>query len=197
MKLHIYTGTLAIAIMAATVLAGFVLPGKSEAFASDQIVEIPEQTVTETVEIPNPWVECQNIEDAEKTAGFGFFFASEDFGKNFKLTGCRTIPQILLEADYSDGEQIITVRQAPGTNDISGDYNCYDTEEEYVENSKEGSIKVTLRKNGDLVYSAIFTDGENSFSIYTEEGISEDAVRSIVKAVEERMVVPDTENTEK
>lgn len=79
-----------------------------------------------------------------------------------------------------NGKNEITYRTTKGAEDISGDYNTYET----VETENVSGTEVTVRRNGDIVGSAIWYD-EDAYSITSEKGISKDDVLKMVTSVAE------------
>lgn len=128
--------------------------------------------------IANPWSEYKTVDAAAEAAGVDFK-APDAFGK-YKTAYIQAMTG-LAEVNYANGEKIICVRKGKGTDDVSGDYN------EYKKTKKEniGDIEVTLRMNDGLVYSAVWSDGKDSYSYFAKSGISKKtALKHIKKIIE-------------
>ena len=115
----------AFALTAAVLLS---LAACSTAAKTDRADETPaaEQTQTDNTQIPNPWTEYASLDEAENAAGFDCTIPDA-------IDGCSETSFRVLDSDgetrleviYADGEtEIARVRKAPGTEDISGDYNA-------------------------------------------------------------------------
>ena len=63
----------------------------------------------------------------------------------------------------------IVIRKAPGTDDISGVYLSYESEQKVT----AGSYEITLKGDGTQVYLATWTNDGYTYSIYAEAGVSE------------------------
>lgn len=151
----------------------------------------PEVLDGETTQIPNPWVECSTLADAEALAGFDFTVPDAVEGYD----GTRYIDAIgheMIEVIYpgaDDTEDVestdstensveVRLRKAPGSEDISGDYNSYSDEH----TAELDGVTVTLRGNDGLVMTAIWTDGDYAYSI-TCNGMAEDAVLALAASM--------------
>lgn len=66
-----------------------------------------------------------------------------------------------------------------GTKDISSGFGTYKNETE----KKTGGVTVTLKGNGDGVISAVWTDGTYSYSICSENPLTEKFVQSIIRKI--------------
>jgi hypothetical protein len=116
-------------------------------------------TETENKEIPGGWTESDEPEMTEELKEI-FEIATED----------------LIDVTYTDkdGNALMQIRKAAGEDDISGDYNAYDSAEEIP----VGSKTVTLKGNDQMVSLMIFTEDGYSYSVSMSEGLSrEDALK--------------------
>ncbi len=79
-------------------------------------------------QIPNPWTDCEDKAAAEELAGFKIN-AVKELVKDCDRVLYRVMKgeQTILEAIYYDenGVELLRVRKAPGSGDISGDFNVY------------------------------------------------------------------------
>lgn len=129
-----------------------------------------------SVQIPNPWQEYQTVSEAAKAAGLSFN-APNKLGKH-KLSYIQAADGIV-EVRYTKTGNEICIRKGAGTDDISGDFGTYKN----VTEKKIGGCTVTLKGNGDGVISAVWTDGECSYSIYSENELTEKFVKSIIAKI--------------
>lgn len=90
------------------------------------------------------------------------------------VEGCAVIDGNMLQVRYSCG---ITWRTAPGSEDISGDYNIY--EDTQIVKAASGA-EVTLKGGADGYTAAVWTDNGFSFALYSDEPLSADAVMEII-----------------
>lgn len=136
------------------------------------------------VQIPNPFTEYKSIELAEKAVAFDVKIPSY-IPDGFSFDYASTMGNDFIQIGYknADGAEIL-YRMAKGSDDISGDYNKYDS----VKTVKINGIDVTLRTgsktsvDGDDSASAIWTDGDYSFSVYCSNVGSVDA-EAVIKSI--------------
>ena len=76
------------------------------------------------VQIANPWSEYKSVSDAAKAAGVEFT-APDKLG-DYPLAYIQAMKD-LVDLRYKKGESVICVRKGKGTDDVSGDYNTYDS----------------------------------------------------------------------
>lgn len=77
---------------------------------------------------------------------------------------------------YEGENQTVTYRKAPGEEDISGDYNVYDT----VTEKTAGKISVTLKGDGDGYVLALWTADGYSYALSLEKPVTEEELLEIL-----------------
>lgn len=133
---------------------------------------------TESSQTANPFVDCKTTELAEKLAGFTLqtFEAPE----GYEITDNRVIPGQMLEIIYADaGGQEIRLRKGVGTEDISGDYNTYDSEETVT----LGDVTVTEKAGADGIHVAYWTKDEYAWSLTSSAGLSAEQLETIIPEI--------------
>ena len=143
----------------------------STAAKTDRVDETPaaEQTQTDNTQIPNPWTDYDSLDEAIAAAGFDCTIPDA-------IDGCSEKAFRVLDAD---GEtEIARVRKAPGTENISGDYNTYDEQDIAV-----GDMSVTMKSADGLVKLAIWQDGGYTYAVSVEAGLSTDAMAELVSQI--------------
>ena len=133
---------------------------------------------TESVDAANPFVNCKNMEAAEKLAGFSMKTVSEIEG--YEEDAIRVIPGKLIEIIYknADGKEI-RLRKGTGTEDISGDYNSYESEE-----TKEiGGVTVTEKSSADGIHLATWTQDDHAGALTSEEGLPAEKAEELLAQV--------------
>lgn len=136
----------------------------------------------ETVQLPNPFVDCNTIEEAEIIAGFQAA-VFEQMPQGYTQSAIRAIDHDMIELIYEDGEKSIQIRKARGRSDISGDYNSY------KENTTAaiGKFQVSTRGNDGKVSVAVWEDGEYSFAVSAdpaEAGISSLEISDMISSIQ-------------
>ncbi len=128
----------------------------------------------QNVQMANPWQDYDSLQEAEAAAGFSFGLP-ECFGQTWQAEAFRVMNGSLLEVIYRGPEKSARVRKAPGSEDISGDYNSYQT----VTLAEYENASVTLRENKGIL---IFTD-QYSWSVYCEKGFLPEQSQLFLDAV--------------
>ena len=133
-----------------------------------------------SAQIPNPFTECDTVEDAEKVAGFDIT-VPENIPEGYELDFVNAAENDLLQISYKDGDDNqILLRKGAGSDDISGDYN------EYTDNNtvSVGDLSVTMRGNSGTVSVAVWTSGDYTYAIdMTGAGLSSDTVSALVSGL--------------
>ncbi len=133
---------------------------------------------TDQTQIPNPFVACDTMEDAEKVAGFAFN-APESF-EGYSEKRISAVDSYMVQVVYTNGgEDELCLRKAVGSDDISGDYNSYDVNDSVAVEGQE----VTIKGNGDTFNLATWVSGDYAYSIRSSQAIDKDALCDMVKSV--------------
>ena len=156
-------------LLACSALLAVSLAACSQPVASDAAStagSASSSATSDTAQIPNPWTGCTTLADAAALTGYDF-----------------TVPDsVLTEVQYSSGNARLCLRKAPGSDDISGDFNQY-AESNAVD---VDGRSVTLQGNDGQVQLATWLDGDYTYSIgiYREDGtgLTADEMTGLVKA---------------
>ena len=109
---------------------------------------------------------------------------------NFTVTELKDLPftpeqvsyfsfwNTLAEIDYEGSDNSITFRTSREKEDNSGDYNVYES----TETVEINGLTVTLKGNNQTYSLAIWQNGDYSYSISLEKGISKKDLTSLLKA---------------
>ena len=134
--------------------------GKKEE-AKQETAETTNVTQKESTQIPNPFVEVKNLDEASKIAGFSL--EVPETYEDYKKQVIQAIEDDMIEViDYDENSEHegLRIRKAKGTDDISGDYNEYKDVEtvkvgdfEIIEKGSEGNISVATWNNGTYSYA--------------------------------------------
>ncbi len=124
--------------------------------------------------------DCATKEELESTVGFELPELTRlpfVLGSTAYTAIGDKLAQIIYYGEAADTELIF--RKAPGTDDISGDYNAYDESRELTVDG----IKISVKGNNGLIYLASWTDGEYAYSISVSQGCKEEAMETILAEV--------------
>ncbi len=118
---------------------------------------------SDNTQIPNPFLDCKTLKDAEKIAGFKVT-APDKIPEGYTESAIQAIKGDMVQIIYKNGENEITFRQAKKSKeneDISGDYSVYDEKNTIM----IGDLEVVIKGNGGKVSNALWTNGDFVFSI--------------------------------
>ena len=132
----------------------------------------------ENIQIPNPWQECSSLEEAGKLAGFSFTAPESVDGYTERYIAA--IENEIAQVIFSNGDDSeLYFRKGVGGDDISGDYNTYDvTEEQTIDGHT-----VLCKGNNGLIYTATWTDGEYSYAVMCDAGMSVEQLTAWVQSL--------------
>lgn len=136
-------------------------------------------TTEESVQIPNPFIPCATLQAAADIAGFSL--DAPDAYEAYDHTTIQAIEGEMIEVIYEDASETegLRIRKGIGTDSISGDYNRYDSEETQT----IAGVSVSVRKNGDLIFVAEWTDGGYAHSITSENGLTADELETLFSQI--------------
>ena len=141
-----------------------------------------EEQASQTATIGNPWSDWNTIEEAESVIGFSFGLP-EVIADSYDAVSIRTLTDKLIEVVYRDDEFEVCVRKQKGEGqDISGDYNEYDTCTE--ENYNGGTITNYQNSNNNAVKQIISYKGY-SWSLVAPNGYWGDSNQDFVSLIME------------
>lgn len=132
---------------------------------------------TQQTQIPNPFVTCQTLEQAEALAGFSAPLPQMWGG--WELTEIRAMENAMLEMNYQLGDAAICVRKAPGSGDISGDYTAYSD----CDTRQVAGRQMTVRGEGKTIYVALWTEGEYAYAVTSSQGVDGDTLELLAESL--------------
>ena len=133
----------------------------------------------DSVCIANPFEPCKNMNATKKISGFSMKLP--DIPDGFSFLELSAIKDSMIQAIYEnrDSDLDIYLRKAPGSVDISGDYNFYQNQDQLIVSDKV----VTLKGNGDKIMVATWTQESYTYAIDTD-GISADIILDLIQQME-------------
>ncbi len=150
------------------------------------------------VQIPNPFVDCETMEEASKLAGFSLTAPESIDGYSdriiqaiegelvqviFTRNQCIELEDLeepaaeLENTDFKSHD--LTIRKGTGMDDISGDYSEYPEVETVTVDDKT----VTLKEKDGLVHTAIWNTDGYSYAVYAADGVSADVMTALVSEI--------------
>lgn len=154
--------------------------GKKEE-AKQEIAETTNVTQKESTQIPNPFVEVKNLDEASKIAGFTL--EVPETYEDYKKQVIQAIEDDMIEVIYYDENsehEGLRIRKAKGTDDISGDYNEYKD----VETVKVGDFEIIEKGSEGNISVATWNDGTYSYAIdVAEASLTKDTIANLVSNI--------------
>lgn len=135
----------------------------------------------ETVTIANPFTDYETLADAIAAAGFDITVPDhiDGYGEQFYRV-MDADGETMIELIYANGdEHEVRIRKAPGSDDISGDYNDYTQEQTLT----VGKLEVTAKGNNDTFNLATWTCDGYTYSVYVSSGMTGDALAALIAEV--------------
>ena len=107
--------------------------------------------------------------------------AEEMTTETVKAVAFRNLGTEMLEVIYYDGDaEVARVRKGTGAEDISGDYVIYSE----VKTVEVGEKFVTIKKEAEGCYLAVWTDGDYSYSVSVQTPFSQEELTGLVEQVQ-------------
>lgn len=132
----------------------------------------------EAAQIPNPFVNCDTLEDAANISGFDMTVPNSLDG--YSNRSIQAIENEMIQVVYGDDDNNVVLRKATGADDVSGDYNKYAQTNVVTINN----MSVTLKGNDNMVSVATWTHDGYSFAISINgKGLFADAVTDLAQAI--------------
>lgn len=149
---------------------------------SGNIIDTPAQSEeadsSDFVQSGNPYAEYDTLEEAENTIGFEIS-VPDSYG-GYTEPYYAVIEGKILEVQYYNGDDRgMIIMKSRGSEDISGDFNEYNT----VTETEVNGNTVTIKGNGDEFSLALWVSGDYSYSVSVSSGISENALKEIIEKI--------------
>lgn len=119
----------------------------------------------DSMQIPNPFVDCSTLEDAQKLADFSLN-VPKNMPEGYSMSAIRAIESKMIELVFTNGGDEIRIRKSTGSEDTSGDYNVYKENNTTI----VGNVQVTLKGNEGKVNVATWIHGNYAFAITVNPG---------------------------
>lgn len=149
---------------------------------SGNIIDTPAQSEeadsSDFVQYGNPYAEYDTLEEAENTIGFEI--SVPDSYSEYTEPYYAVIEGKILEVQYYNGDDRgMIISKSRGSEDISGDFNEYNT----VTETEVNGNTVTIKGNGDEFSLALWVSGDYSYSVSVSSGISKNALKEIIEKI--------------
>lgn len=149
-------------------------------FSTGILNNITPQPEDEVVTVANPMIQCADMTEAENLAGFTLDAPDSIMGSDSKDLYVYNIDNKLIEITYYlNNEELCTVRKGVGNEDVSGDYNQYESTTQ-IENN---DITYTLNTNSNLVYLVTWNTDGYSYSFSSVKGIKPEEILNILNSI--------------
>lgn len=132
-------------------------------------------------QIANPWRDVETLQEAEEAVGFTIQIPGEVPGYEKKtFRACTADGGKIIEVCYTNvNDESVVIRKGEGSEDISGDYNSYDSEAQM----EIDDCVVSLRGNGSGVNVAVWQRGGCTYAISVGQGMYLEEIVELIAAV--------------
>lgn len=131
-----------------------------------------------SVQIPNPFVNCETLDKAAEIAGFSIA-VPDSLVNEYPEQSIRAMKDTLIELIYHKDGNEIRIRKGSGSEDISGDFTDYPE----VNSVSVDSIQVTMKGADKTVTAAVWTKEGYAYSVHIQEGTDSDSMSDIVRKI--------------
>ena len=139
----------------------------------------PEPTPPVT-QIANPWTDWSSIEEAELAVGFSFGLP-DTIADRYTVKSIRTMNNVLMEVTYHDDGLTVCVRKQLGEGqDISGDYNQYET---CSETNFNGGSMTGYSNSADPAIKQLISYQGYSWSLVAPNGYGDDSGEAFLSLI--------------
>ena len=134
----------------------------------------------QTSAIGNPWSDWDSLEEAEAAVGFSFGLP-EVISDSYTAVRFRTMNKELIEVVYLDEDFEVCVRKKQGEGqDISGDYNNYET---CTEEKRNGGTVSSYRNSTNNAVKQIISCNGCSWSLVAPNGYWGDTNQDLISQI--------------
>lgn len=130
------------------------------------------------VEIANPFVSCQTLDEAAGIARFSLNLPQQ-LPSGMEVAVIRAAQYGLIEVVCQGDDQQLTIRKGPGSEDISGDYSVYSE----VATKELDGRSVTAKGQDGTFQLAVWCDGDYSYAVHSTKGLDWDALSALVSDI--------------
>lgn len=173
-----------IALSTALALSLVACGGKQITSEKNTAIETTENETASAegkVEIPNPFVEYDTLEEAVEAVGFDITVPDAIDGYPEKIVRALVRDDFkMIEVIYQNEEgNEIRIRKAPGSDDISGDYNEYEQSSQMMLGERE----VITKGNGETVSLATWTNDDFTYSVTVSDAMTDEALSNLIISI--------------
>ena len=145
----------------------------SAVFAGCGSQKAEQEQISQNTMIANPWSSWDSIAEAESVTGFSFGLPEVIVDK-YTVFSVRTMNNELIEVKYSYEDFEICIRKQKGEGqDISGDYNSYETCTETSD--KSGAMIISHQNSSSSAMKQLISYHGYSWSLVASNGFWEDS----------------------
>ena len=141
-------------------------------------VQVKVESESELTQIPNPWVDCATIKEAEEKAGFEITVPDQLNG--YEEKDISVMEKNMIQVQFSHGKEMIYFRKGLTEEDgadISGDYREADT----FEKVELGGRTITFKEADSRILTAVWIEGDYSYAIGSSAGMEKESMTGLVE----------------
>lgn len=130
-------------------------------------------------QLVNPMTEWSTMEEASEKIGFSLEVG--EIPEGYVQESIHTVQNEILQMGFKKDGNILVVRKAAGTEDVSGDYNHYTDESEAT--LSDGTVVKMMSEDGLVKLASWNRENEWSYSVSCA-GISEEEMIALAESIE-------------
>ena len=141
--------------------------------------------------MPNPFHDCESLEEAAAITGFAITLPATgtdsvlpEWAGDIVIYRASDVNMKLLEIIYPSDENLtkeVRIRKAiTEKEDMSGDYNSYDSEKEIT----VGETVVKAKLSGDKIALVTWCQDGYAYSVHVTDGMDEEGIKALIATIE-------------
>ena len=133
---------------------------------------------TDSTELANPFVSCATLAEAEQIAGFSMKLPDR-IPNWVQQTAIRAVDSNLIEVTYEGQGRELMIRKGAGSEDISGDYNSYDSQKTVTVDG----CQVTVKGEDGKMAVAVWTRDGYTYAVSAAPGMALEDLTALSAAI--------------
>ncbi|MEG1633365.1 MAG: hypothetical protein RR314_04875 [Oscillospiraceae bacterium] len=130
------------------------------------------------VTVANPTETQTSVTELSEALGFEVRLPTK-LPEGYQAEAYTALAGALAEIHYTDGTHSLTYRMAHLEEDISGDFTAHKAETMLT----AGTLSITAKGDGASIFTAVWQSDGYSFSLVSEEGLSEEALLAVIQSI--------------
>ncbi|WP_273326305.1 DUF4367 domain-containing protein [Vallitalea guaymasensis] len=135
--------------------------------------------IDQPTKIVNPYIEYNDVDTAIEELGYDAMVPTK-MPEEYTISNVVIIDNTILSIDYETASEKINYRTSEKNEDISGDFTIYEDVKQIQIDNKD----ITIKGNHDKIHLVSWKHNNQSFSMYSNQGLSQKQVIGIIENIE-------------